>query len=217
MYYCPYSDYCPSLYRESPNFSFIRVFHASPNAPAVDVYLNNKLVVSKLPYRGFSPYLRVPAGRYSVKVYPTGKKDTAVLDTNVDIPSKSIITAAAIGILPDISLLPILEPVFNRTPGRAYVRFAHLSPNSPNVTVSSGGKPVFTNVPYKNVTNYIEVKPGTFTFDVSITDSGSRVLHVPNIRLLPNRIYTIYAVGLAGKTPPLQALIPLDGNTYLRF
>lgn len=216
MYYCPNYEYCSSLYRETSDNSFVRVFHASPNAPAVDVYVNDKLIVSRLPYRGFSTYIRVPAGRYNVKVFPAGRKDTAVINTNVDIPARSIITAAAIGTLPNISLLPILEPSFQRTPGKAYVRFAHLSPNAPNVTVSTGGKAVFTNIPYKMVTDYIQVNPGTFTFDISIAESGARVLYVPNIRLRPNRIYTVYAVGLVGQNPPLQAIIPLDGNTYLK-
>lgn len=216
MFQCPYSYNCPFLLRETSNNSFIRVLHASPNAPAVDVYINDKLAVKRLPFKGFSNYLRVPAGKYTIKVFPTGKMDTPVINTSVDIPARTILTAAAVGLLPDISLLPIPEPVFNRRPGKTYVKFAHLSPNAPNVDVSSGGKKVFNNVGFKKVTEYLEVNPGVYNFDVTISENGKKVLAVPNIRLLPNRIYTIYAVGLAGKTPPLQVIIPLDGNTYLK-
>jgi hypothetical protein len=105
--------------------------------------------------------------------------------------------------------------VFNRKPGRAYVRFVHLSPNAPNVDVSTGGNKVFSNVGYKKATDYVEVKPGVYNFNVTVSENGQNVLTVPNTRLLPNRIYSIYAVGLAGSSPPLQVLIPLDGNTYL--
>jgi hypothetical protein len=216
MFHCPYYNFNTSLYRETPSSSFIRVFHASPNAPAVDIYVNDKLTVKNLPYKNFSNYIRVPSGKYNVKVYPTGRRDTAVINTNVDIPARTILTAAAVGSLPNLSLLPVIEPVFNRVPGKTYVRFAHLSPNAPNVDVTSGGNKVFTNVPFKGVTDYIQVNPGVYNFDVNVSESGDRVLYVPNIRLLPNRIYTIYAVGLAGKNPPLQVLIPLDGNSYLK-
>jgi hypothetical protein len=206
-----------SQFREASNSSFIRVFHASPNTPPVDVYVNDKIVVSRLPYRGFSNYLQVAGGRYNVKVYPAGKKDVAVINTDVDIPAKSIITAAAIGTLPSVSILPVLEPTFNRTPGKVYVRFAHLSPNAPNVDVTlPDGRKVFTNIGYKKVSDYIAVNPGTYTFNVNASSNGQRVLFVPNVKLLPNRIYTIYAVGLVGETPPLQVVIPLDGNTYLK-
>ncbi len=91
-----------------------------------------------------------------------------------------------------------------------------MSPNAPNVDVASGGNKIFTNVPFKKVTDYIQVNPGAYNFDVNVSESGARVLYAPNIRLLPNRIYTIYAVGLAGQNPPLQVLIPLDGNSYLK-
>jgi hypothetical protein len=95
MFYCPYSDYCSSLYREQQGSSYVRVLHASPNAPAVDVYVNDKLAVRNISFKGFSPYLRLAPGRYNVKVYPAGKKDTAVLNTNVDIPAKTILTQLA--------------------------------------------------------------------------------------------------------------------------
>jgi hypothetical protein len=216
MFHCPYSYNCPFLLRETSNNSFVRVLHASPNAPAVDIYINDKLTIRRLPFKGFSSYLRVPAGKYNIKVFPAGKTDTPVINTNVDIPARSILTAAAIGTLPNISLLPIPEPVFNRKPGRAYVRFVHLSPNAPNVDVVTGGKKLFSNVGYKKATDYVEVKPGVYNFNVTVSENGQNALTVPNIRLLPNRIYSIYAVGLAGSSPPLQVLIPLDGNTYLK-
>ena len=216
MFHCPYYDSNFALYRETPSTSFIRVLHASPNAPAVDVYVNDKLTVKNLPFKGFSNYVPVPAGSYNVKVYPAGKKDTAVIDTNVDIPARTIITAAAVGSLPNLSLLPVFEPLFNRVPGKTYVRFVHLSPDAPSVDVTSGGKKIFTNTTFKKITDYIQVNPGVYNFDVNVSESGQRVLYVPNIRLLPNRIYTFYAVGLAGNNPPLQVLIPLDGNSYLK-
>lgn len=219
MYQCSSYDQTTSLYREvaNTNNTYMRVFHASPNAPAVDVYMNETLIARRLAYKNFSNYISVPPGKYNVKVFPTGKKDTPVINTNVDVPARSIITVSAIGTLPNISLLPILEPVFDRIPGRAYLRFAHLAPTTPNVDLLASGQKLFSNVAYKNVTNYIPVNPGVYTFNLNSTSNNQRILYVPNMRLLPNKIYTIYAVGLLGKTPPLQLVIPLDGNTYLKL
>lgn len=217
MFQCPYADYCSSLYRESQNNSFVRIFHASPNAPAVDVYINGNLSIKGLSYREFSNYLKVAPGDYKIKVFPSNKTDKAVLDTSVTVPERSILTVAVIGTLPNISLFPILEPVLPRIPTKAYVRFAHLSPNAPKVDIIIPAKgKIFTNIGYKEVTNYAALDAGNYIFNVNISGTDKRVLHAPNIRLLPNRFYTIYAVGLAGKTPPLQVVIPLDGNSYIR-
>jgi hypothetical protein len=216
MYYCPYAEYCTSFYRQTLNDSYIRVFHASPNAPEVDIYVNNNLVVRRLAYRQFSEFLRYSPGRYNIKVFPSGRTDNAVIDTNLDLPARNIITVAAVGQLPNISLQPIQEPTFSRIPGRAYVRFAHLSPNTPNVDLVARGNNLFSDVGYTEVTDYVAVNPGTYVFDINLSENNQRVLYVPNINLLPDRIYTIYAIGLTGETPPLQVVIPLDGNTYIR-
>lgn len=202
MFQCPYSNYCSLLYRETQSISYLRVFHGSPNTPTVDVYINNKLVSSRLSYMGFSTYLRTTPGKYNIKVFPANKMDNAVMNTNITVPERAIITDAIIGNLPNISLLPILEPVFSRIPSKVYIRFAHLSPNAPNVDIIVQGKEkIFTNVGFKEVTKYITLNAGTYIFDVNISKTDKRILHVPNINLLPNKIYTIYAVGLVGQTP----------------
>ena len=217
MFQCPYANYCSFLYRKTQSSSYLRVFHGAPNTPAVDVFINNKLVANKLSYMGFSTYLKTTPGKYNIKIFPANKKDNAIINTNITVPERAIMTNAVIGNFPNISLLPILEPVFSKIPNKVYVRFAQLSPNAPNVNITVQGKEkIFTNVEFKEVTKYITLNAGTYIFDVNISKTDKRVLHVPNIVLLPNRIYTIYAVGLAGQTPPLQIVIPLDGNSYIK-
>jgi len=216
MLQCPYSNYCSSLYRENKNSSYLRFFHASPNSPAVDIYLNNKLVVRRLPYKGFSTYLKTDPGRYNIKVFPANKRDYTVINTNITVPERVIMTNAIIGSLPNISLFPISEPVFPRTQSKVYIRFIHLSQNAPKVDVIVPGKgKIFSNVGFKEKTDYITLNAGNYIFDVNISGTDKRVLHVPNIKLFPNKIYTIYAVGLVGSSPPLQVVIPLDGNSYI--
>ena len=133
MFDYPYAPNYSSLYREDPNYSYIRVFHASPSSPAVDVYVDDKIAVRTLAYRGYSVYLRVAPGSHNVKVFPSGQRDNPVISTKLDVPGRSIITIAAIGVLPNISLLPIVEPIFPRNPSETYVRFSQLSPNAPNL------------------------------------------------------------------------------------
>ena len=50
MFYCPYANITNNSYRAMQMNSYIRVFHASPNAPAVDVYANGNLIVKDLVY-----------------------------------------------------------------------------------------------------------------------------------------------------------------------
>ena len=221
MYNCPFNNQ-QSFYRtpqaSDSNFSYIRLLHASPDAPPVDIYANGNSIARNLSYKNFTQYLKVAAGLYNIKVFPAGRTDNPVINASLEIPAKSIFTVAAIGKLANIGLLPILEPLQAANPGFAMVRFAHLSPTAPAVDITlPNGQRLFKDVEYKEVSGYIPVRPGTYTLQARPTGTQAIALTVPNTRFLPNRLYTVYAVGDVDGTPPLQVLIPMDGGTYLKF
>lgn len=188
--------------------SYIRVLHASPNAPAVDIYANDDLIVENLDFREISPYLPVPSATYNIKVYPTGTMNNPVIDTEVYIPPNSVFNVAAIGNLPNISLYPIPEPSIAQESGNACVRFVHLSPDAPAVDIQlEDGTIVFDDVSFKGITNYICIPPDTYTFKVVPTGSNDVVLTVPDLMVNGNMYYTVYALGLIGGSPNLEALL----------
>lgn len=198
--------------------SYIRILHASPDAPAVDIYANDMLIAQNLSYKSFTEYLSVVPGNYNIRVFPSGNTTTPVINTNLNIPANSIFTVAASGMLSNIGLFPISEPITAIPPGKLFIRFVHLSPDAPDVDiVLPDGSVLFSNVGYKGVTNYIPVNPGTYTINVNPAGTDKTVLYVPNITLTSGKFYTIYAVGLVQGPPPLQVLIPLDGNSYIKF
>lgn len=223
MFYCPknINNPCP-LYREIPNYrvtpmtSYLRVLHASPKSPAVDVYINDMLKFRNLAYGAFTDYIEVIPGNYNVKIYATGTKTSPVLSKNVFVPPEKIYTVAAIGLLPNIDILPIPEPKIIQPLDNAYIKFAHLSPNTGAVDITlPDGKILFKNISYKGFTDYIEVPAGTYTLEARPTGTKTTVLYVPNINLKSERFYTVYVIGLTNDRPGLQALIPLDGSSYL--
>lgn len=208
MFYCPYARRINNYYRANQMNSSIRVFHASPNAPAVDVYANGKLIVKNLSYKELSQYISVAPGSYNIMVYTSGQMTNPVINTNLNIPANTVFNIAVIGTLPDISLYPIQEPTTAQNFGRPCVRFVHLSPNAPAVDIKlSDGTKVFTGVGYKGITDYACVPTGTYTFTVSPTGRENIVLTVPNVKLDPNSYYTLYAVGLVGKSPTLEVML----------
>lgn len=217
-----YPDYNPYVFgqfaRPTHPQSYIRLLHASPGAPAVDIYANGKIIGRNLAYQGFTDYFAVAPGRYNIRVFPAGTMANPVLDTVLDVPPRSINTVAVIGQLPDIGVTVVPEPVMPIPKGKLKIRFAHLSPNAPRVDITlPDGTVLFRDVGYREVTDYIEVNPGTYTLQARPTGTDQVVLYVPNVTLKQDRFYTVYAVGLAGGNPPLQVLIPLDGNSYIKL
>lgn len=211
---CPYYyDY----FRKMQIDSYIRTFHAAPNTPAVDVYANDIRIASNLRFKGFTDYIKMRPGKYRIKVFRRGTKNNPLISREITIPKKKIFTLAVAGMIPNIVLKVIEDPVEPLTRGKAKVRFSHLSPGAPAVDITlPNGNIIFKNVSYGEVTKYNEISPGVYNFEVRIAGTDKKILLLPNTRFGPNKFYTIYAVGLVNGKPGLQAVIPLDGNTYLK-
>ncbi|KOA19218.1 hypothetical protein CLHOM_23240 [Clostridium homopropionicum DSM 5847] len=208
MFYCPYASMMNDYYRARQSNSYIRIFHASPDAPPVDVYANGNLIAKNLTYKEFTQYIPVSTGSYNITVYPSGQTTNPIINSNIYIPENAVFNVAAIGNLPNISLYTIPEPTAAQKFGRPCIRFIHLSPNAPAVDIKlSDGTKVFNNVGYKDITDYACVPSGTYTFTVSPAGTNNVLLTVPNIRLEPDNYYTIYAVGQVGKDPTLEVIV----------
>lgn len=193
------------------NSSLVRVFHAAPQAPNVDVYVNDQMVFSNLAFGDFTRYVYLDEGEYNVSVYLAGQKDIPVINQMVDVPSQQIFTVAATGNLDNLGLLVIPDKV-SKSPSQNYssVRVIHLSPNAPGVDILVDGDTLFEDISFGEGTDYVDLNPGTYNVNVVLNTDKSVVLPL-KVTLNPDKIYTIYIIG---NPPTLQALQVVDGNTY---
>lgn len=204
--------------RQMPGMAHIRVFHAAPGAPEVDIYANGRLIANRIAFGQFTDYIAVPAGTYNIEAFPVGLHDSPILRVNVPIAERMAYTLAVIGILPRIGILPVEDRYEPVTAGRVNIRFANLSPNAPNMNLAiRGGMNLFTDINYTEVSDYRAMLPGSYNMVVRPAAIPVNVASLPNVRLLPRRNLTFYLVGMFGQQPSsLEVYIPLDGTTYLR-
>jgi len=192
--------------------SLVRVFHASPQAPEVDVYVDGNLAFSDLEFKEFTEYVYLDEGNHKVEVYLAGTKESPVISQTVDVPDGEMITVAATGNLDDLSLLAIPDYVSKEvSDSYSTFRVIHLSPDAPAVDILEGEETLFEDIEFREGTEYVDVKPGKYNVKIALSSDGKVVLPL-EIRLNPNRIYTIYAVGNAAN---LSAIQSVDGNTYI--
>ena len=174
------------------NSSLVRVFHAAPQAPNVDVYVNDQMVFSNLAFGDFTRYVYLDEGEYNVSVYLAGQKDRPVINQMVDVPSQQIFTIAATGNLDNLGLLVIPDKV-SKSPSQNYssVRVIHLSPNAPGVDILVDGDTLFEDISFGEGTDYVDLNPGTYNVNVVLNTDKSVVLPL-KVTLNPDKIYTIY-------------------------
>jgi hypothetical protein len=184
----------------------VRVLHASPDAPAVDLYVNGQPALKGVTFKQQSEYFSVPAGQYQIDIYPAGEKNQPVLTQTVRVEAGNMYTVAAAGQLNELQLIPVVDNDRVNS-GNAKVRFWHLSPNAPAVDIAvKGGDVLFRNVPFGKATRYLTLPATTADLEVRVAGTNQVALTVPDVTLNPGQAYTAVAVGFAGAQPPLEAI-----------
>lgn len=190
----------------------VRAIHAVPDAPNVDLYVNDEMIVDNLAFGDYTDYLTVPEGTYEIALYVAGTKDSPVLSDSLTVDNNSVSTVAAVGNLNDIEFLAINDVDEDLITGMSMIRFLHLSPNAPAVDITlPDGSVVFSDTSFMEITPYTDVMPMEYTLQVRAAGTEDVVLTVPDVPLEADKYYTVYAIGLAGENPELQALLIEDG------
>jgi hypothetical protein len=197
----------------APATARLRVAHFSPDAPNVDIYLDDVLVpgLVNVPFEVVSGYLEVSATTHNVKVYVTTTTTDPVINENLTLDPNLTYTVAATGLVGLTDLQPVVLVDWPSAPGDPRVRFSHLSPDAPpvDIVVAGGGPTVFDNVAFRSAAGYDQVGAGTYDLEVRLESDGSLVLPVSGVPLAADRSYTIFAIGLAGDDS-LTALLVED-------
>ena len=77
----------------------VRVMHASPDAPAVDIFVDGQKAVTALAFPKDTGYVSLPAGKHNVKVFisPSNGSGTPALQADLDIAGGKDYTVLAVG------------------------------------------------------------------------------------------------------------------------
>ena len=176
--------------------AWVRVLHASPDAPAVDVKANGANILTNVPFGVISDYLPVDAGTYNIKVCAAGTS-TCVIDANLPFAAGKKYTVAATNLLASIEA-QVLEDKAAPNADKAQVRVIHFSADTPAVDVltQDGATVVVDNLAYPNATAYLALPAGSYDLKVCANaDNTVCPLDPGALNLAAGKAYSVFAVG----------------------
>lgn len=193
----------------------VRVVHASPDAPAVDILINGSVELASISFKDVSDYLELSAGSYTVSVNLAGT-DAEVLSQEVTVDGGKAYTIAAIGLVADASLSAAVFADNLAAPlnDKANVRVYHVAPPVGGVdVVSSDGivtNTLISNLGFGEASSLDTVAPDTFdtlatgylsldeaTYDLFVTPatlSSTVAISLENTTLTAGNIYSVFAI-----------------------
>ncbi len=195
------------------NEARIRVLHASPDAPAVDVYVNGTEVITNLSYPEITDYVPLAPGSYDIAVYPASANGsgTPVIAASVTLSANTDYTVAAVGNVAQIEPLVLVDDNTLPAPGQAHLRFVHASPDAPAVDIAAAGAGVVvSNAAFKDASGYLPLPSGSYDLSVLAAGTSTVALDLPGVQLEAGKVYTAFAIGLLDGDPALTAKLVVD-------
>jgi LPXTG-motif cell wall-anchored protein len=160
----------------------VRAIHASPDAPAVDIWVNGSIAFSNAPFKGITDY----DTDYSVVAVGTLENiEPLVLIDNNSAPALGKAHVRFVHASPDAPAVDIAV---------------------------TGGPVLFSNIPFKGVGDYLPVDAGTYDLEARIAGTETVALSVPGVALENGAVYTIFAMGFADGEPALTAVPSMDAS-----
>lgn len=175
----------------------VRVIHASPDAPAVDIWVNGSVAIEGLEFGDATDWIALPAGSYDVAVAPAGADAAdAVIEATLDLEGGVNYNVAAVGFLADIAATVFTTDSADLAEGQARVQVVHASPDAPAVDVAVAGGPVLVaDLSFPNASGALDVDSGTYDLEVRPAGTEDVALDLPGVALDAGTVYDILAIG----------------------
>jgi hypothetical protein len=199
--------------------SRVRVVHASPDAPNVDVLVDGKSVLTNVPFGTASDYLTVKAGARQIEVRATGTGQD-VINAKPEFASKKDYTILAEDFVANIMPQVLIDNNSAPDSGKVRVRVVHGAPSAGPVdvyVVAPGSDisiqtPTISNLGFKSVTDYLSVPAGSYEVFVTPTGTKTVAISTGTIALAAGQVRTAVALDAAGGGTPLTAILLADLN-----
>lgn len=187
---------------------FVRVGHAIPGAPEVDVYFNGVRVISRLPFAATTQYISAPAGDYSVEVRVAGS-GAEVANANLTLESGARLTGLAVGTLETPVLAGFADDLGGIDSATAVLQVINALPDSENGSVSLGDNVLVDGLVFLD-TQTVSFAASSEAAVVSVTvDGDDAELDLPTAPFYGGVYYTLALI--AGEDgPQVLALDPVS-------
>jgi hypothetical protein len=191
----------------------VRIGHCSPDAPAVDVWIDGSRTIEGVAFGDVTEYADIESGSYEIAVTPAGgDADEAVIEATLAFDDDEWYTVCAVGTLSEIEALVVADEFGTVPSGKSHLRFVHCSPDAPAVDVAVADGPIlFEDVEFKQWSDYKPVDAGSYDVEVRIAGREDVALELRNVELSGGRAATVFAMGRV-EDGSLKAVTTVDGE-----
>ena len=190
---------------------FVRLVHAAADAPDVDIYANEILIVPTLAYGNATEHIALPAGDYAVQIRAAGTTE-ALLDADLSVEAGAAQTVVALGSVEEISVGVFPDAIGGITPDKALINVINTLSGDSTVSVAlDNGTTLTEELAAESASDVTTIDPVVAAPSVTFAiDGASPTVDLDEVTFYGGVYYNLIALG--GSSPEL-----LIAPTYLSF
>lgn len=180
--------------------AYVSIYHASPDAPGVDVYVDER-AVNRLEFTDYTGYLNFYTGNRRFKINPFNATN-ALVDTTLKFEDGAFYSMFIVNNLSNIETLAVRDTADTPESGKAKIRFINLSPDASalDVLVKDTDDPLFVEQGFKDPSAFVEIEAAKTSLVLKANGGNEELVKVSDVDFRSGRFYTIIARGFVN--PP---------------
>ncbi len=186
--------------RAADDNAFVRVVQANTADEHVDVFINHgaQPQLTGFTFSNVTDYLPFPAGTLTFQVAPTGQGAAkSVITQTITVQAGAFYSVAIIGSTSVSPGLVVFTDGTSVPTDQSALRVYNLSSDSGSISVSSAGKTVISDLPFKSASNYLTFAPNQSIFQVTLAQPNkNNAQQTLDATFQPNMISSAFALGL---------------------
>jgi hypothetical protein len=198
--------------------AMVRAVHASPDAPAVDVWLDGKMAFQGLRFKDYTDYAQVPSGNHTLQIVVSGTT-TQVLGGPVNLQAGAAYTFMAAGRVSNLGLISLGDLMQPPSKDLVNVRVVHGAATAPSVDVYVStpfeplpAQPVLSGVPFGIGSGYLTVPAGNYQARVAVAGTKNVAINSGRLALPGGSIRTVVALDPSNQGGPFELWAIPDSN-----
>jgi hypothetical protein len=196
----------------------VRFVHGATGTQAVDIFVNNDLVLEDVGFRDSSGYLEVDEGAANIKVN-VAESTTSLVDTTVSIAKDENYTVVASGVVGSVEPIVLVDDV-QPEDDSVQLRVVHSAASAPAVDVYvtapdqdiTSVTPLLTGVAFRASSDYLTVLPGSYQVRITPTGTKTVVIDTGAVSLDAGENYTAFALDGKDESTSFSSLLLKDTN-----
>ncbi|EON75355.1 hypothetical protein ADIS_4059 [Lunatimonas lonarensis] len=183
---------------EMAPIAFVSFYHGSPQTDQLTITVDNRVYNSN-PFRfgNYFDYGNFYTGSRNFSFRNPGAS-SSLLDTLVTLKASETYSVFLADHQELFKTIIVKDKLENPGPGKALLRIAHLSPDTPavNLVIGNAAQPVIEEQSFGEISDYKAIDAGRFNLAIREADGSGATLVVANeTSVLAGRIYTLVIRG----------------------